>query len=298
MTNIEYNKYNPSLSLKENSEILGCSVSALKKYLRKAEVDVGYDTAFSRWKKINDYKKSHPSYSLRKKSQKLGFSINTIRKYEAMSEEALNVSFRDTEKVSRFDIRNKNAIKSVSSNQKDILIWIMNLYNGGNPFEADLTSSLLKFYKHVPCPDNLFDKYPQLPQVKDLIEADALPDASFSSIIYDLPFIVSVGAMSMIKERFTFFDTVEELYQANDEMLNRAYRLLKAEGLLVVKTMDINHAGKQYWVSDYVLRNAQDKGLELLDKFILTSHLRLFSKTREQHMARKYHSYFFVFRKH
>lgn len=298
MTNIEYNKYNPSLSLKENSEILGCSVSALKKYLRKAEVDVGYDTAYSRWKKINDYKKLHPSYSLRKKSKELGFSINTIRKYEAMSEETLDVSFRDIDKVSRFDIRNKNAIKSVSSNQVDILLWIMNLYNGNKPFDADLTASLLKFYKKVPAPKHLFDKYPQLPQVKDLIEADTLPDASFSSIIYDLPFIVSVGAMSMIKERFMFFNTVQELYQANDEMMNRAFRLLKTDGLLVIKTMDINHAGKQYWVSDYVLSIAKDKGLELIDKFILTSHLRLFSKTKVQHMARKYHSYFFVFRKH
>lgn len=295
---VQYKKYNPSLSLKENAVLLGCSVSALKKHLRKVEEDVGYDTVYSRWKKIHDFKKANPSFSLRKKSEELGYSVNTIRKYEAMSEHTLDVSFRDTDKVSRFDIRNRNAIKSVSSSQKDILLWIMSLFNDNNPFEADLTASTLKFYIGVPLPAHLYDKYPQLPQVKNLIEADALPNQSFSSIIYDLPFIISGGAMSMIKERFMFFENSEELYQANDEMLERAFRLLKRDGLLVVKTMDTSSGGKQYWVSDYVLKKAQDMGLELLDKFILTSHMRIFSKTRVQHFARKYHSYFFVFRKH
>jgi len=298
MQKVRYEQYNPALSLKANADNIGCSVSALKKHLKKNDIDTQFDSKYVRWRAINDYKKSHPTHSLKKKSEVLGYSINTIRKYEAMSEGTLEISYRDTEKVSHFDIRNRNAIKTVSSNQTEILSWIMNLYNEGKPFDADLTASLLKFYKQVPVPEHLFDKYPQLPQVKDLTEADSLPDASFSSIIYDLPFIVSVGAMSLIKERFTYFDTVEELYQANDEMLNRAYRLLKPEGLLVVKTMDISHFGKQYWVSDYVLKNAQDKGLELLEKFILTSNLRLFGKTRVQHIARKYHSYFFVFRKH
>ena len=298
MQKVLYEQYNPALSLRENAVNLGCSVSALKKHLKKNDFDTQYDSMFVRWMTINDYKKKHPSASLNKKRQSLGYSVNTIRKYEAMSEEDLKVSFRDTEKVSRFDIRNRNAIKTVSSSQAEILLWIMNLYNGGNPFDADMTASLLKFYKQVPAPKYLYDKFPQLPQVRDLTETYSLPDASFSSIIYDLPFIVSVGAMSLMKERFTYFDTVEELYQANDEMIDRAYRLLKPEGLLVVKTMDISHFGKQYWVSDYVLKKAQDKGLELLEKFILTSNLRLFGKTRVQHIARKYHSYFFVFRKH
>ena len=39
-------------------------------------------------------------------------------------------------------------------------------------------------------------------------------------------------------------------------------------------------------------------GLVMADKFILLSHYRLLSRTKRQHIARKYHSYFFVFRKH
>ena len=144
----------------------------------------------------------------------------------------------------------------------------------------------------------MFDKYPQFDRIKPLNEADALPNESFASIVYDLPFVVSQGKTSIIKDRFTYFESTEELFAVNDEMLDRAYRLLQKRGLLVVKTMDIVYAGKQYWVSDYVLNKAKEKGLELLDKFILVANFKLFSRTHAQHHARKWHSYFFVFRKH
>ena len=133
---VDYNRYNPSLSLKQNAEILGCSVSALKKHFKTVEMDVGYDAIYQRWKTINDFKKEHPSDSLRKKSQELGYSINTIRRYEAMPEEALDVSYRNTSKVSRFDIKNINSIKSISYSQDEIIRWIMWLYNDGKTFDA------------------------------------------------------------------------------------------------------------------------------------------------------------------
>ena len=150
---------------------------------------------------------------------------------------------------------------------------------------------------HRPQPNLKFDKYPQVEGVVPLYEADSLSDESFNSIVYDLPFIVSSGAMSKIKERFTHFENVEELYQANDEMLERSYRLLKEQGLLVVKTMDISHGNKQIWISDYVIRKAEELGLELIEKFILLSNLRLIARTHQQRVARKYHSYFLVFKK-
>lgn len=297
MTRIDYSQYNPSLTLKENAVILGCSISALKKHLKKEEIDVGYDTAFSRWKKINEYRKAHPSLSLRKKSEELGYSINTIRKYEAMSEEVLDVSFRDTEKVSRFDIKNENCIKSISDNQDEILRWIIQLYNEEKTFDADLTASLLKFYKNIPTPSYLFDKYPQLPNIKNLDEAKKLQDSVFHSIVFDLPFILSNKTPSKLKERFTQFYSKEELFNANDSMLNLSHRLLCTKGLLVVKTMDVCFGSRQVWVSDYVLSKAQELGFELMDKFILIAKMRMLKKTRQQKMARKYHSYLFVFKK-
>ena len=91
---------------------------------------------------------------------------------------------------------------------------------------------------------------------------------------------------------------MEEAFDTNLLMLTRAKRLLSDNGILVMKTMDCAYAGKQYWISDFVIQKAQEMGFELLDKFILLSNFRLFSKTRHQHRARKFHSYFFVFRKH
>ena len=294
---IQYEQYDPALSVEENAAALGCSPATVRKFIRSREIDRKFDAAYSKWKAIKDYNSRHPSSSYAEKRKILGFSVNTIKKYEALSEEQVFQSKRDTNKISEFDIRNKNAIRSVSNNQNDIIRWIIRLYNDGKPFDADLTASQLVFYKTVQKPAHLYDKYPQLDEVRNLKETDTLPDETFSSIVYDLPFVVSQGKTSIIKERFTFFETVQELFDVNDEMLDRAYRLLQNKGILVVKTMDIVYAGKQYWVSDYVLSKAREKGLELLEKFILVANFKLFSRTHTQHHARKWHSYFFVFRK-
>ena len=296
---IRYERYNPALSVKENAEALGCSEAAIKKYLRQNQMDRKYDSTYIRWKRIHDLKRQHPDYSLKRKSVELGYSINTIRKYEAMSEAELDESFRDTDKVSNFDIKNSNCVKSISKSQDEILLWIMQLYNDCKPFDADLTYSKGFFYKHIPEPPHKYDKYPQISGVKNLDEVDTLSDSSFASIVIDLPFIISDRhSDSVIKDRFLYFDSVEEAFETNLLMLTRAKRLLSDSGILVMKTMDCAYAGKQYWISDFVIQKAQEMGFELLDKFILLSNFRLFSKTRRQHRARKFHSYFFVFRKH
>lgn len=298
MKKIRYELYNPSLSLEENALSLGCSVSALKKHFKTKDIDRKFDASYVRWKRIQDYFKKKPNSSLRQASEDLGYSINTIRSYKCKSEEELVVSKRDITKVSYFDIRNANSIKTISYNQDEILAWIMKLYNNGNPFECDLTASKCIFWKNLPIPTFLYDKYPQLDVVKDLEETDSLPDESFASIVYDLPFIVSdKNTDNIIKDRFTYFTSVEEAYNVNIEMLNRAFRLLKSKGLLIIKTMDCYKANLQIWISDFVVQEAFKRGLIMKDKFILLSRLRLFAPTHKQHVARKYHSYFFVFQK-
>ena len=297
MKRIAYDLYDPCLTIKENAEKLGCSVVALKKHFKIKEIDRKFDGHYVRWKQVQDFFHKNPTVSLKQASELLGYSINTIRKYKRLTEQDLFVSKRDTEKVSSFDIKNKNSIKTISYDQTEILSWIMRLYNDWKPFECDLTYSVGNFYKQIPQPHYKYDRYPQIQRVKPLDEVDLLPDESFHSVVYDLPFIVSSGAMSKIKERFTFFETIDELYTANDEMLERSYRLLKQQGLLVVKTMDVCHGNKQLWISDYVIQKATELGFELIEKFILLSNLRLFARTHQQKVARKYHSYFFVFRK-
>lgn len=297
MKRIAYELYDANLSIRENAQKLGCSEAALRKYLKNIGADRRYDAYYARWKRIKDFFEVNPSATLVQANQELGYSPHTIRKYKSISEQELEEVFRDTIKVSYFDIKNKNSIKTISYNQTEILAWIMRLYNNKQPFDCDLTASKCIFWKSLPKPESLFDVNPQIEGVKHLSEVDKLCDGSFNSIVFDLPFLVSKGAMSKIKERFTHFESVDEIYRANDEMLERSYRLLKEQGLLVVKTMDICHGNKQVWISDYVIRRAEELGFELIEKFILLSDLRLFPKTHQQKIARKYHSYFFVFKK-
>lgn len=297
MKKVAYELYDPYLTIKENADKLGCSVVALKKHFKIKGVDRKFDGCYVRWKQIHDFYHKTPSASLRQASVALGYSINTIQKYRTLSEAELCASKRDIVKVSSFDIRNKNSIKSISYDQTEILSWIMRLYNDRQPFDCDLTASKCIFWKCLPKPKYLYDVSPQIEGVKHLSETDKFNDGYFNSLVFDLPFLVSKGAMSKIKTRFTHFESVDEIYRANDEMLERSHRLLKEHGILVVKTMDICHGNKQVWISDYVIKKAIDLGFELIEKFILLSNLRLFPPTHQQKIARKYHSYFFVFRK-
>ena len=269
----------------------------MRKYIKNTGVDRRYDAYFVRWKRIKDFFEANPSATLVQANQELGYSPHTIRKYKSISEQELEEAFRDTIKVSNFDIRNKNSIKTISYDQTEILSWIMRLYNNRQPFDCDLTASKCIFWKSLPKPEHLFDVNPQIEGVKHLSEADTLDACSFNSIVFDLPFIVTTGVIGKIRERFTHFESIADLYSTNDEMLERSYRLLKGQGLLVVKTMDICHGNKQVWISDYVIKKAEELGFELIEKFILLSDLRLFPKTHQQKIARKYHSYFFVFKK-
>lgn len=298
MKHISYKLYDPNLNISENAKNMGCSISALKKYLQSKEIDRKFDGYYVRWRNIKEFYKKKPLASLQQASVELGYSVNTIRKYKSLSEEELYILKRDTIKVSYFDICNKNCIKSISYSQTEILAWIMTLYNNRQPFDCDLTASKCVFWKSLPVPQYLYDMYPQIEGVRQLDEADKLCNKCFNSIVFDLPFLVAEkNTEYLMKSRFTYFDSIDSLYKANDDMLERSYRLLNDKGLLVIKTMDYNHGNKQLWVSDYVIRKAYELGFDLLDKFILLSKNRLMGWAHIQKSARKYHSYFLVFRK-
>lgn len=297
---VAYELYNPNLSIRDNASVLRCSEAAIRKFIKKASIDRRYDAQYSKWKKIQDFNRANPNVTYKEKSETLKMAVATIRKYEKMDEAELDMLHRDTDKVSNFDIKNVNCIKSISYSQDEILLWIMHLYNDDKPFECDLTYSKGNFYnKSVPQPQHKYDKYPQTEDTKKLEESDLLPDKQLNSIIYDLPFLISDGSTDfIIKDRFTHFFSAEEAYNVNDEMLSRAHRLLRKKGRLVVKTMDIAASGsRQYWISDYVLQKAKETGFRLKDKFILLAHHRLMHNLRKQRAARKFHSYFFVFEK-
>lgn len=288
------------MSVKENAANNNVTVAAIRSYIRTNGIDRKLDNAIAIKRRIDEVVKANSDISLRQLSAQLGYSVNTVRKYLAQN---VCVSNSDKTKTSMFDTSKwKAVIKSVSDNQDEILFNILRLYVGESSFDCDLTYSVGVFYRNLPQPSMKYDKYPQLDDVLYLEQAYDIENGSLHSVVVDLPFIVKNSEKdaqsSMIAQRFNCFYSVEELYQANVDMLNLAYCKLQKGGYLLMKTMDFVYGTKQYWVSNFVQDKAAATGFILEDTFILVSkHKILSAKIGEQRHARKFHSYFFVFKK-
>ena len=293
-------KYDPNLSIEDNAKKCGVTVHAIRKYIQTNGIDRRHDAQLSKFLSVQQVLTQKPHATVKEIAEELGYSQNTVRKYLNPANEPSKIG---TEKVSKFELsKASQIIKSISNSQDEILYNILRLYVHTDTYDCDLTASIGVFYRGIiPKPQHLYDKYPQMENVRSLNEAFELPNECFHSIVLDLPFIVKDEASaqtSMVSQRFTSFLTMQELYDTNDTMLNLAYRLLEKKGYLIMKTMDIKYSGKQYWIGNYVQNKAQEIGFRLEDMFILMSKTKVLSTGwHNQHSARKYHSYFFVFKK-
>jgi len=111
-----------------------------------------------------------------------------------------------------------------------------------------------------------FDKYPQSDNVKPLKMAYGIENESLNSIFLDLPFVIRNASTnsecsSMIENRFTAYQFFDELCAVNIEMLQLSHSKLSKGGYLIMKTMDVTFAGKQYWVSDFVFSESHGNGI-------------------------------------
>lgn len=293
-------KYNPCLSVAENAKRCRVSASAIRKYIRVNAIDRNFDNKVAKQKAILTLKEKNPAMSLAEMARRLGYSVNTIKKYLALELESSKIA---TSKVSTFDVaKNVNNIKSFSFSQNEILSNILLLYINAETFECDLTYSIGAFYRHFPQPKLKFDKYPQHKGVQPLDEAYHIPNSSLSSIVCDLPFIVrgfgKENNAGQLVERFDYFTTAEDAYKANLEMINLAYNKLKRGGYFIMKSMDVRCKAHSLWLNAYIQVEAMKLGFVMEDLFILAAKSRmLYYRGVKQNHARKYHSYFFVFRK-
>lgn len=294
--------YNPSLSIRENAERCGVTEAAIRKFISKQGIDRRYDEQLKKYNAVRLYLQTHKEAKPSEVASAQGMSLNTAKKYMAMTEPPVKPT---TDKISKVNLSKLTApIKTVDKDQTAILSGILRLYCDNAPtFDCDLTTSEGVFYKYgIPRPAHCYDKFPVYDTVKPLDEAFQLPDGSFNSIVIDLPFMVQGSSTqksvdSIMLNRFSFFTTCEELYQTNVEMLRLAYRLLKPNGILVMKTQDFLEQGKQEWVALYVIQQAQKLGFDLLDQFFLVAKTKLLKTAYRQMCARKMHSYFLVFSK-
>lgn len=196
-------------------------------------------------------------------------------------------------------------IKSVYSNQTELLQALIELY-GITSFSLDPTYSKGNFYKGIPEPKYKSDICPQMADVHKH-DCRELPfgDKSFSSIMFDPPFLATKGPSlaiaddsNLIAKRFSVFPTEPELHQFFYDSLKEFYRLLEPGGFLVFKIQDKVSSGKQYMTHVYTHNMAVKLGFYPKDLFILVAASRIVSNwQRKQQHARKFHSYFWVFQK-
>ena len=220
--------------------------------------------------------------------------------------------------MEREELNNSNVIKNISTDQSEILQWIMDLHNDGKPFQCDITASELKFYGQrqgckyaIPTPEILMDVYPMSEKIIKITPFQKLPleDNSVESIVCDLPFVCSPKTCksvvekkegsNLISNRFASWYPMQEGYENIYWWIKECQRALKPNGILVWKMQSSVSGGLQHMLSEFSAVCAADCGLYVHDQFILEAKARLISasKINKQSHARKYTSTFWVFRK-
>lgn len=177
----------------------------------------------------------------------------------------------------------------------------------GQPIECDPTYSKGVFYKNIPKPALRYDLKPQdsLTIQADCTKLPLVADA-VRSIMFDPPFVISKGpslavakvGSNMISSRFSSFESPKLLWDFYLESLKEFYRILKPGGTLIFKCQDTVSGGKNYLSHVYIINKALEVGFYPKDLFILNAKNRLISgQIKKQQHARKFHSYFLVFKK-
>lgn len=229
------------------------------------------------------------------------------------------ISYERELKEKKEKLNNKNIIKNISYNQKEILYNIMLLYNDGKPFDCDITASSLKFYEKkktddfiIPEPKYLFDVCPQFDRVNKIMPFKQIPleSNSIHSMVIDLPFVISPKTCkSMLKppkeksciiaNRFSSWYPYKEGYSNMYWWLKEAERVVEDGGIIVYKMQNTVSGGINHWYSMFSMLVAQKLGLYVIDQIILEAKARLIgtAKIKKQAHARKYTSDFWVFKK-
>ena len=194
-------------------------------------------------------------------------------------------------------------VKSVMNNDRDILAAIRVLYLHNSNFQLDPCFSTGKFYGDLETPELKLDKTPQTSEVRqnDIVE-NGLPyeDNSILSIVFDPPFMFGKHGKTdenIMTKRFTMFDSWADLETMYKKSLQEFKRVLARGGIIAFKCQDYTDS-RTTLTHCFVHNWALEIGFSVEDIFIMTFRGgRVWNSNLRQKHARKYHSYWFVFRK-
>ncbi|MEO5681436.1 MAG: hypothetical protein ABIQ88_02280 [Chitinophagaceae bacterium] len=192
-------------------------------------------------------------------------------------------------------------ISSISYSNDEILESIIHLYAPGG-IELDGTYGYGHFYKKITKPKYKFDTHPKAKGVT-VADCRAMPldSNSILTAVFDPPFVISdhkKSAQYIMMHRYRGFKTVSELREMYRQSVAEYFRVLKPGGILIVKCQDMSHGHEtNYFIHNEVFNMAMETGFKAVDLFIMLAKNRFLDKRFKQKSARKFHCYFWVFKK-
>lgn len=187
---------------------------------------------------------------------------------------------------------NADLIASVSRLYLKAGARIADLTYGRGVFWQQVDLSLYDFCKsdRLTCPTTPYD-FGHLPYETE----------SFDVVVFDPPYAHHAGNMRVEScyhnATTTHRHNHQDIIEGYRRGMKEAVRILKRGGTLWTKTQDEIEAGRQKRSGIEVLNIAQELGLLDQDLFILMQEGTPVIQHRDQHHARKNHSYLWVFRK-
>lgn len=292
--------YDSTLSVEDNAKNNNVTPAAIRSYIQSRSIDRATERKLYLYDKIRNYASEHPGEKAPKIAEALRLAANTVRRYLKMAEPPQPKE----KKVTTFNQTSKLRFLSVSNSQTEILKTILAIHlPKKDKFQCDLTAWKLGFYKNgLKQPTYCYDMYASKlndKRVKDLttFETD-WSNGTFNNIVIDLPCSVK-GPTNRRYDISAYFTELEELLSEHKKMLQLAHRKLQTDGILVYKTMDFTYNNAPYWLSDEVIKMANETGFDLIDKYIYIDpkHSKIDRRRTRFNASVPAHAYFFVFKK-
>lgn len=229
----------------------------------------------------------------------------------AASRDGRKVTARDTEEA----VREVNGIKPPTATttapvltccqgtNADLIASVARLYLKKGARIADLTYGRGVFWQQVDLSNYNFCKSDKLTCPSTPYDFGNLPydSESFDAVVFDPPYAHHAGNMRVEScyqnATTTYQHNHRDIIEGYRRGMKEAARILKPGGTAWVKCQDEIEAGKQRRSSIELFQIAQELGLLDQDLFVLMQETSPAIRHRDQHHARKNHSYLWVFRK-